>query len=61
MLFNIFVQRLDSVPELEKREWVVQRRDHDFYTLKVKLIEFHGEAELSDCSFPSRRQEYPIH
>lgn len=55
VLFNILIQRLDITTEAERKEWVVQRKDQDFYTLKVKLIEFHGEQELSDCPFPSRR------
>lgn len=56
----MLVQRLDISTESERKEWVIQRKDQDFYTLKVKLIEFHGENELSECPFPSRRPSTPV-
>lgn len=39
----------------EIKNWTIHRKDEDFYTLKVKLLEFHGENELADISLPSRR------
>lgn len=53
--FHIEVQAVDTISENEIKKWTVKRRDQDFYTLKAKLIEFHGENELADISLPSRR------
>lgn len=38
-----------------KRNWGVWRKDQDFYTLKAKLVEFHGENEICDSPLPSRK------
>ncbi|RZB40834.1 sorting nexin-14-like [Asbolus verrucosus] len=53
--FCINVQRLDVVDDCNKRHWVVLRKDQDFYTLKAKLVEFHGESEICDSPLPSRK------
>ncbi|XP_966626.3 sorting nexin-14 isoform X1 [Tribolium castaneum] len=53
--FCINVQRLDVVEDVTKRHWIVLRKDQDFYTLKAKLVEFHGENEISDTPLPSRK------
>ncbi|KAJ3663835.1 hypothetical protein Zmor_008057 [Zophobas morio] len=53
--FCINVQRLDVVDDCTKRHWIVSRKDQDFYTLKAKLVEFHGENEFNDASLPSRK------
>lgn len=34
---------------------VVLRKDQDFFTLKAKLIEFHGENEITDSPLPARK------
>lgn len=39
----------------ELKIWDVHRKDQDFYTLKSKLIEFHGENEFADANLPTRR------
>lgn len=39
----------------DARSWTVLRRDQDFYTLRTRLIEFHGEKELNDSPLPSRK------
>lgn len=49
------MQRLDVVEDGSKRHWIVLRKDQDFYTLKAKLVEFHGENEISDTPLPSRK------
>ncbi|KAF5269937.1 hypothetical protein FQR65_LT05736 [Abscondita terminalis] len=59
-IFNINVQRIDTVSEHEIRHWIVQRKDQDFYTLNTKLIEFHGENEISGSPLPSRRSNLPL-
>jgi hypothetical protein len=43
------------VDDCSKRHWIVLRKDQDFYTLKAKLVEFHGDGEISDTSLPSRK------
>ncbi|CAG9861895.1 unnamed protein product [Phyllotreta striolata] len=52
--FYISIERTDS-SEGSRRNWVVLRKDQDFYTLKAKLIEFHGESEICDSPLPSRK------
>lgn len=52
--FFINVQRLDVVDDCTKRHWIVLRKDQDFYTLKAKLVEFHGENEFCDVSLPQK-------
>lgn len=39
----------------DRRNWTVWRKDQDFYTLKAKLVEFHGESEICDSPLPSRK------
>lgn len=53
-IFYINVKRIDTCSESE-RYWTVQRHDQDFYTLKIKLVEFHGVNEICDSPLPSRR------
>lgn len=60
VLYNVNVQRLDVDSDVEKKNWNIQRRDHDFYMLRVKLIEFHGETEICSTPFPPRRAATPI-
>ncbi|XP_057664607.1 sorting nexin-14-like isoform X1 [Diorhabda carinulata] len=48
--FCVNVERTET-----KRNWVVLRKDQDFYTLKAKLVEFHGESEICDSPLPSRK------
>ncbi|KAK4877057.1 hypothetical protein RN001_009563 [Aquatica leii] len=59
-VFNINVQRIDTVSESEIRHWIVRRKEQDFYTLNTKLIEFHGENEISGSPLPSRRSNLPL-
>lgn len=40
---------------MDAKRWEIQRKDQDFYTLKSKLIEFHGENDFFDATLPTRR------
>lgn len=46
---NLFVFHI----YIDNKEWIVERRPIDFYSLDVKLSEFHGT--LMDAQLPSRR------
>ncbi|KAL7288116.1 sorting nexin-14-like isoform X2 [Trichogramma pretiosum] len=37
------------------RSWQVLRRDQDFYVLRARLSEFHGDKELNDSPLPTRK------
>ncbi|ENN76036.1 hypothetical protein YQE_07409, partial [Dendroctonus ponderosae] len=41
--------------------WLVWRKDQDFFTLKSKLVEFHGESEICDSPLPSRNGSDLLH
>ncbi|XP_031833287.1 sorting nexin-14 [Nomia melanderi] len=43
----------------EGKSWTVLRRDQDFYALRTRLTEFHGDKELSDSPLPSRKNPHP--
>lgn len=43
----------------EDKSWTVLRRDQDFYTLRTKLSEFHGDKELNDSPLPTRKNPHP--
>ncbi|XP_050301492.1 sorting nexin-14-like isoform X2 [Anthonomus grandis grandis] len=54
--FCLNVLHLDtSLPEGKVNNWIVWRKDQDFFTLKAKLVEFHGENEICDSPLPSRK------
>lgn len=42
----------------EAKSWTVLRQDQDFYTLRTRLTEFHGDRELNDSPLPSRKNPY---
>ncbi|XP_076674344.1 sorting nexin-14 [Andrena cerasifolii] len=42
----------------ERKSWTVLRRDQDFYALRTRLAEFHGDKELSDSPLPSRKNPH---
>lgn len=42
----------------EDKSWTVLRRDQDFYTLRAKLMEFHGDRELNDSPLPTRKNQH---
>lgn len=42
----------------EAKSWTVLRQDQDFYTLRTRLIEFHGDKELNDSPLPSRKNPH---
>lgn len=42
----------------EAKSWTVLRQDQDFYTLRTRLVEFHGDKELNDAPLPSRKNPY---
>lgn len=42
----------------EEKSWSVLRRDQDFYALRTRLAEFHGDKELSDSPLPSRKNPH---
>ncbi|KAF7990048.1 hypothetical protein HCN44_008722 [Aphidius gifuensis] len=39
------------------KSWTVLRCDNDFYNLRGRLIEFHGDKELNDSILPSRKNQ----
>ncbi|KAK0097139.1 hypothetical protein PV326_003144 [Microctonus aethiopoides] len=41
----------------EDKTWTVLRRDQDFYTLRARLMEFHGDRELNDSPLPTRKNQ----
>lgn len=43
------------------KSWIVLRKSQDFFTLKAKLVEFHGENEICDSPLPSRRYIYEFY
>ncbi|CAG9770654.1 unnamed protein product [Ceutorhynchus assimilis] len=45
----------NTTPESKINNWIVWRKDQDFFTLKAKLVEFHGESEICDSPLPSRK------
>nr|CAH7759736.1 unnamed protein product [Callosobruchus chinensis] len=53
--FYVNVERCDILSKDSKKSWVVLRKDQDFYTLKSKLVEFHGEHIANDSPLPSRK------
>ncbi|XP_028141747.1 sorting nexin-14 isoform X2 [Diabrotica virgifera virgifera] len=53
--FYVSVERMDVHVGDTKKNWIVLRKDQDFYTLKAKLVEFHGESEICDSPLPSRK------
>ncbi|XP_011865725.1 PREDICTED: sorting nexin-14-like [Vollenhovia emeryi] len=42
----------------EAKSWTVLRQDQDFYTLRTRLAEFHGDKELYDSPLPSRKNPH---
>lgn len=42
----------------EAKSWTVLRQDQDFYALRTRLAEFHGDKELSDSPLPSRKNPH---
>ncbi|KAG5876709.1 hypothetical protein JTB14_038026 [Gonioctena quinquepunctata] len=53
--FYVSIERSDVLTAESKKNWMVLRKDQDFYTLKSKLVEFHGETEICDSPLPSRK------
>ena len=43
----------------EDKSWTVLRRDQDFYALRARLSEFHGDKELNDSPLPTRKNPHP--
>jgi hypothetical protein len=43
----------------EEKSWTVLRRDGDFYALRARLSEFHGDRELNDSPLPTRKNPHP--
>ena len=41
----------------EDKSWTVLRRDQDFYALRARLMEFHGDRELNDSPLPTRKNQ----
>lgn len=42
----------------EDKSWTVYRRDVDFYSLRNRLAEFHGDRELNDSPLPARKNQH---
>ncbi|XP_058798225.1 sorting nexin-14-like [Phymastichus coffea] len=53
----LYVVAVHSVSE--DKSWTVLRRDQDFYALRAKLSEFHGDKELNDSPLPTRKNPHP--
>ncbi|KAK9877963.1 hypothetical protein WA026_020181 [Henosepilachna vigintioctopunctata] len=53
--FHVSVKRPNPVTSEMETERVVLRKDQDFYSLKAKLVEFHGEYEICDSPLPARK------
>ncbi|XP_050438472.1 sorting nexin-14-like [Adelges cooleyi] len=49
----VFIISLETTENNDVKQWCVERRLADFYTLKTKLTEFHGV--FLDAQLPSRR------
>ncbi|XP_025833224.1 sorting nexin-14 isoform X2 [Agrilus planipennis] len=58
--FNINVHCISKASENEIQQWTVRRKDEDFYNLKSKLVEFHGENEICNSPLPTRRFAVPV-
>ncbi|XP_048505459.1 sorting nexin-14-like isoform X2 [Athalia rosae] len=43
----------------QEKSWTVLRRDIDFYNLRTRLAEFHGDRELNDSPLPARKNQHP--
>ncbi|XP_015120407.1 sorting nexin-14 [Diachasma alloeum] len=41
----------------EDKSWTVLRRDQDFYVLRARLLEFHGDREMNDSPLPTRKNQ----
>ncbi|KAL1517793.1 hypothetical protein ABEB36_001517 [Hypothenemus hampei] len=52
---NVYYVDNSSQSESRVNNWTVWRKDQDFFTLKAKLVEFHGESEICDSPLPSRK------
>ncbi|XP_045463285.1 sorting nexin-14-like [Harmonia axyridis] len=53
--FHVNVKRPSTTNNEVETSRVVLRKDQDFFTLKAKLIEFHGENEITDSPLPIRK------
>ncbi|CAL1674633.1 unnamed protein product [Lasius platythorax] len=42
----------------EAKSWTVLRQDQDFYTLRTRLAEFHGDKELNDSPLSLRKNPH---
>ncbi|KAM0734453.1 Sorting nexin-14 [Formica fusca] len=42
----------------EAKSWTVLRQDQDFYTLRTRLAEFHGDKELNDSPLSTRKNPH---
>lgn len=54
----MYMIAIHSVAEANYKPWTVLRQDQDFYTLRTRLAEFHGDKELSDSPLPSRKNPH---
>lgn len=52
------INKIDPHGMGDDSQWFVERNDHDFYILKEKLIEFHGELALGDFIIPAKRYSF---
>lgn len=52
----VYIIAIHSVAEA--KSWTVRRQDQDFYTLRTRLTEFHGDKELNDSPLPSRKNPH---
>jgi len=54
----MYMIAIHSVADANCKPWTVLRQDQDFYTLRTRLAEFHGDKELSDSPLPSRKNPH---
>lgn len=53
--YHITVKQVHIKNDNKDNVKVILRKDQDFYTLKAKLVEFHGEQEISNFLLPTRK------
>ncbi|XP_034949183.1 sorting nexin-14-like [Chelonus insularis] len=54
--YPLYMVAIHSVAE--NKSWTILRRDQDFYTLRARLMEFHGDREMNDSPLPIRKNQY---
>lgn len=53
--YPLYMIAIDNAAD--NKSWTILRRDSDFYALRGRLMEFHGDKELNDSPLPSRKNQ----